>query len=58
VSDLLKLAEAYYTVARDLEWRASQMNEMGKRLFNMADQLCEQNAKETAMEPAPEPGAG
>ena len=55
MSDLLKLADAYYTVARDLEARAYALNKMGQNLFEIADHLCEQNMKKTAMEPAPEP---
>ena len=55
MSELLQMAEHYYAVARDLEWRAARMHEMGKNLFDIADRLCEQNMKQTAMEPTPEP---
>ena len=51
MTDLLKLAEAYYTVARDLEARSAAMYDMGKNLFQIADHLCEQNIREQAARP-------
>jgi hypothetical protein len=53
VNDLLELAEHYYAVARDLEWRASRMHDMGKNLFKIADNLCEENIRQTAPKPEP-----
>jgi hypothetical protein len=59
MNEILKLAEAYYTVARDLNARAASMYRMGENLFQIADNLCEQNAKETqnpvTAPPAPAP---
>jgi hypothetical protein len=39
------LISAYYMVARDLEWRASTLHEMGKNCFEIADRLSEQGIK-------------
>lgn len=48
------MAEHYYAVARDLEWRAARMHEMGKNLYEIADHLCEENIRQTAPKPEPE----
>jgi hypothetical protein len=55
MSELLKLAECYYAVAHDLVMQGERAIEIGRYLGAMADRMCEQNVKQTAMEPAPEP---
>jgi hypothetical protein len=51
MSDLLKLAESYYTVARDLERVAQQQLDTAKWLNRTADQMCEQNIRAQAALP-------
>ena len=48
MSELLKLAEAYYMVARDLDWHAQEFGRVAGLLNRRADAYCEQNMREAA----------
>jgi hypothetical protein len=48
VSDKLKLAEAYYTVARDMEAKARDWLYQSELLSKIADDLCEQSMREAS----------
>jgi hypothetical protein len=43
---LLELADAYYTVARDMEKNAQEQLNVARRMNQYADMLCEQNMRE------------
>jgi len=47
---LLELAENYYAVARDLEDRARRQLDMAKYLAQCADQMCEQNIRNSTQQ--------
>jgi hypothetical protein len=44
----LKLAEAYYLVARDLEWHAQEFTRVADLLNIRADTICEQKISDEA----------
>ena len=46
MTDLLKLAEAYYTVANDIERQIADLTQMMNHARTSADQLCEMNIRE------------
>jgi hypothetical protein len=50
-NERLKLAESYYTVARDLMARGERLLEVAEMLNGLADQLCERNISEAGKQP-------
>ncbi len=54
MSEKLDVANAYYQVSKDLEWKAMRLLETSKFLAKMADELCESNMQDQP--PTPNPG--
>lgn len=53
----MSLIEAYYAVAKDLSFRASEMNRAADMIFQMADKMAEENARACAEFNAAQPEA-
>lgn len=53
MSELLKLAEAYYKVAEDVLRKAAYFQHMGETLNAAADEMCEQNIRDQSPKPEP-----
>lgn len=51
MSEILKLAEAYYKVAANMEYHARRQLEIASELNRHADRLCEQNMRESKSPP-------
>ena len=52
-NQLLALAEAYYMVARDLEYHSQYMGDAAKFLAGRGDAICEQNIRDESPKPEP-----